>query len=135
MKKIVYVLSLLFILSACGNDNTTFVDNAYKLRNAKNGADITLGFDGEENRYFGRAAINRYFGTYKTEGNKLDLGAAGSTMMAGPEPLLAAERYYLEFLPQVKTYRLDGNLLILSKANGESLIFERTGKASSLNKE
>lgn len=132
MKKIVYVLSLLFILSACGNDNTTFVDNAYKLRNAKNGADITLGFNGEENRYFGRSAINRYSGTYKTEGNKLNLGMAGSTMMAGPEPLLAAERDYLQFLPQVATYRLDGNLLILSKANGESLIFEIIGRASSL---
>ena len=133
MKKIVYVLSLLFILSACGNDNTTFVDNAYKLRNAKNGAEITLGFDGKENRYFGRAAINRYFGTYKTEGNKLNLGMAGSTMMAGPEPLMAAESEYLQFLPQIVTYRLDGNLLILSKANGESLIFERVGIASSLN--
>ncbi len=132
MKKIVYVLSLLFILSACGNDNTTFVDNAYKLRNAKNGAEITLGFDGEENRYFGRAAINRYFGTYKTEGNKLTLGMSGSTMMAGPEPLMAAERDYLQFLPQVATYRLDGNRLILSKANGESLVFEIIGRASSL---
>ena len=30
------------------------------------------------------------------------------------------------------TYRLDGNRLILSKANGESMVFERTGKASSL---
>lgn len=132
MKKILYLFSFLFLLSACGNDNTTFVDNAYKLRNAKNGAEITLGFDGKENRYFGRAAINRYFGTYKTEGNKLTLGMAGSTMMAGPEPLMAAERDYLQFLPQIVTYRLDGNLLILSKANGESLIFERIGKASSL---
>ena len=132
MKKILYLFSFLFLLSACGNANKTFVDNGYKLRNAPNGAEITLGFDGQESRFFGRAPINRYFGTYKTEGNKLSFGAVGSTMMAGPEPLLAAERDYLQFLPQVATYRLDGNLLILSKANGESLIFEIIGRASSL---
>ncbi len=133
MKKILYLFSFLFLLSACGNANKTFVDNGYKLRNAPNGAEITLGFDGQESRFFGRAPINRYFGTYKTEGNKLSFGAVGSTMMAGPEHLLAAERDYLQFLHQITTYRLDNNLLILSKENGESLVFERVGKASSLN--
>ena len=132
MKKIVYVLSLLFAISACGGDNTTFENNAYQLRNAKNGAEITLGFDGKDKRFFGRSAINRYFGTYKTEGNKLTFGRAGTTMMAGPEHLMVAEREYMQFLPPVATYRLDGNRLILSKANGESIVFERTGKASSL---
>ena len=79
MKKIVYVLSLLFAISACGGDNTTFENNAYQLRNAKNGAEITLGFDGKDKRFFGRSAINRYFGTYKTEGNKLTFGRVYST--------------------------------------------------------
>ena len=132
MKKIVYVLSLLFMITACNGDNTTFENNAYKLRNAKNGAEITLGFDGKDKRFFGRSAINRYFGTYKTEGDRLTFGPAGSTMMAGPGHLMAAEREYMQFLPQVATYRLDGNRLILSKANGESMVFERTGIASSL---
>ena len=106
--------------------------NSLTLRNAKNGAEITLGFDGKDKRFFGRSAINRYFGTYKTEGDRLTFGPAGSTMMAGPGHLMAAEREYMQFLPQVATYRLDGNRLILSKANGESMVFERTGKASSL---
>lgn len=92
MKKIVYVLSLLFMITACNGDNTTFENNAYKLRNAKNGAEITLGFDGKDKRFFGRSAINRYFGTYKTEGDRLTFGPAGSTMMAGPGHLMAAER-------------------------------------------
>lgn len=95
MKKIVYVLSLLFMITACNGDNTTFENNAYKLRNAKNGAEITLGFDGKDKRFFGRSAINRYFGTYKTEGDKLTFGPAGSTMMAGPGHLMAAEREYM----------------------------------------
>ena len=132
MKKIVYVLSLLFMITACNGDNTTFENNAYKLRNAKTGAEITLGFDGKDKRFFGRSAINRYFGTYKTEGVRLTLGPAGSTLMAGPGHLMASELEYIQFLPQVATYRLDGNRLILSKANGESMVFERTGKASSL---
>lgn len=97
MKKIVYVLSLLFMITACNGDNTTFENNAYKLRNAKNGAEITLGFDGKDKRFFGRSAINRYFGTYKTEGDRLTFGPAGSTMMAGPGHLMAAEREYMQF--------------------------------------
>lgn len=32
MKKIVYVLSLLFMITACNGDNTTFENNAYKLQ-------------------------------------------------------------------------------------------------------
>ena len=108
MKKIVYVLSLLFMITACNGDNTTFENNAYKLRNAKNGAEITLGFDGKDKRFFGRSAINRYFGTYKTEGDKLTFGPAGSTMMAGPGHLMAAEREYMQFLPG-KPRRLNKN--------------------------
>lgn len=120
------------MITACGSDNTTFENNAYKLLNAKNSAEITIGFESKSNRFFGRSAVNRYFGSYKTEGNKLTLTFADVTRMAGPGHLMVAEREYIQFLPEVVSYRLDGNRLIISKANGESLVFEKIGKASSL---
>lgn len=129
MKKIVYVLCSLFMLAACDGGNTTIEGHKYKLRNGEPSAEITINFDGNENRFYGLSAINRYFGSYKTDGDKITLGAVGSTMMAGPEKLMAAERNYLHFLSEVKTYRLDGNRLVLSKANGESLVFEKVGRA------
>ena len=128
MKKIVYVLSLLFAISACGGDNTTFENNAYQLRNAKNGAEITLGFDGKDKRFFGRSAINRYFGTYKTEGNKLTFGRAGTTMMAGPQEMMQAESNYLAALPKVNSFKLDGKKLILKTSDGKELIYEEQPK-------
>ena len=132
MKKIVYALSLLFMLTACSGDDAMFENMAYKLQSAPKDAEITLGFDGKDKQFFGCSAINRYFGSYKTSGNQLSFDTAGTTMMSGPEDLMNAEQEYLQFLSEVKTYQLDGNLLILSKANGENLIFEKTGDASSL---
>lgn len=129
MKKIVYVLCSLFMLAACDGGNTTIDGHKYELRNGQAGAEININFDGSEKRFYGLSAVNRYFGSYKTDGDKITLGTAGSTMMAGPEKLMSAERNYLNFLSEVKTYRLDGNRLILSKASGESLVFEKVGRA------
>lgn len=128
MKKFIYAFFALFMLAACQEKDTTFVGNEYKLLNAPDNAEITLGFDGASDRFFGKAAINRYFGTYKSEGNNLTFGPAGATMMAGPEELMKAEYQYLTSLADIKTFKLDGTKLILINDKGEELTFEKTGK-------
>ena len=132
MKKLLTAAFALVLLAACSKASDSFSGKEYKLVDAPDNAEITIAFDKDGSRFYGQSAVNRYFGSYKKDGNKLTLGPIGSTMMAGPGHLMAAEREYMQFLPQVATYRLDGNRLILSKANGESMVFERTGKASSL---
>lgn len=128
------LLSLIFgalLFTACSAEKPdSFVGKEYKLTNAPANAEITLGFDGKENRFFGKAAINNYFGSYTLDGNKIAFGPAGSTMMAGPEELMKAESFYLQFLPQVKTYTLDGKKLTLSTDKNEELIFEEIGTIS-----
>ena len=131
MSKILSLLAGILMFSACSaQEPDSFIGKEYKLTQAPNNAEITLGFDGKENRYFGKAAVNNYFGAYTLEGEDLSFGPAGATMMAGPEVLMAAEQEYLQFLADVKSYKLEGNKLILTGADGKTLVFEETGKVA-----
>lgn len=128
MSKILSLLAGILMFSACSaQEPDSFIGKEYKLTQAPNNAEITLGFDGKENRYFGKAAVNNYFGAYTLEGENLSFGPAGATMMAGPEVLMTAEQEYLQFLADVKSYKLEGNKLILTGADGKTLVFEETG--------
>lgn len=131
MSKILSLLAGILMFSACSaQEPDSFIGKEYKLTQAPNNAEITLGFDGKENRYFGKAAVNNYFGAYTLEGENLSFGPAGATMMAGPEVLMTAEQEYLQFLADVKSYKLEGNKLILTGADGKTLVFEETGKVA-----
>lgn len=128
MSKILSLLAAVLLFGACSSqEQNSFVGKEYKLTQAPNNAEISLGFDGKENRYFGKSAVNNYFGAYTLEGENLSFGPAGATMMAGPEPLMKAEQEYLQFLADVKSYKLEGKKLILNASDGKSLTFEETG--------
>ena len=128
MSKILSLLAGVLLFAACSSqEQNSFVGKEYKLTQAPNNAEISLGFDGKENRYFGKSAVNNYFGAYTLEGENLSFGPAGATMMAGPEPLMKAEQEYLQFLADVKSYKLEGKKLILNASDGKSLTFEETG--------
>ncbi len=131
MSKILSLLAGVLLFAACSSqEQNSFVGKEYKLTQAPNNAEITLGFDGKENRYFGKSAVNNYFGAYTLEGENLSFGPAGATMMAGPEPLMKAEQEYLQFLADVKSYKLEGKKLILNATDGKTLTFEETGSVS-----
>lgn len=131
MSKILSLLAAVLMFGACsGQEQNSFVGKEYKLTQAPNNAEITLGFDGKENRYFGKAAVNNYFGAYTLEGENLSFGPAGATMMAGPEPLMKAEHEYLQILSDIKSYKLEGKKLILNGSEGKQLVFEEIGKVS-----
>lgn len=116
------------MLTACsGQSADSFVGKEYKLKNAPDNAEITIGFDSKENRFFGVSAVNNYFGSYMLNNDKLTLEPAGSTMMAGPEELMKAEQEYLQFLPTVISYKLNGKVLTIVGEAGKELIFEETG--------
>ena len=131
MSKILSLLAGVLLFAACSSqEQNSFVGKEYKLTQAPNNAEITLGFDGKENRYSGKSAVNNYFGAYTLEGENLSFGPAGATMMAGPEPLMKAEQEYLQFLADVKSYKLEGKKLILNATDGKTLTFEETGSVS-----
>lgn len=116
------------LLSACSASTDQPDNRTYRLINAMNDARITISFDPAELRYAGKAAVNRYFGTYKADGGKLTLGPAGVTMMMGPEPLMQAEQNYLQSLAKVVSFERKGDELTLTTSDGQKLMFRQTAE-------
>ena len=118
-----------FLLSACNLFSDGLDDRTYQLQNAMNDAQITISFNTKEMRYAGKAAVNRYFGTYKLESGKLALGPAGVTMMMGPEPLMQAEQNYLKDLAKVVSFSRKGDELTLTTSEWKKLVFKQTNQS------
>lgn len=112
---------LLFFLSAC-KPEPTLKGQEFILRQSD--LEITLSFDAHENRYFGKA-VNRYFGAYQVQGDKITFGATASTMMMGPEEDMTLESDYFDALSKIKSYTLSPNTLTLTSENNETLVFDR----------
>lgn len=127
MKKLFAFLTAC-LLSACSSSTDQLDNRTYRLQNAMNDAQITISFNPAELRYAGKSAVNRYFGTYKLEGNKLTLGPAGVTMMMGPQELMQAEQNYLQSLSKVVSYERKGDELTLTTSEGQKLSFKQTNE-------
>lgn len=83
---------------------------------------ITLAFD--TNRVYGFSGVNRYFGGYTlTNENNIIIGALGSTMMAGSEENMKAERDYTSILSEASNISLSTVSLEITSKSGEKLIF------------
>lgn len=123
MKKFLSAMFILFLTAACSAQENSFKGKEYKMEDAVNKAEITLGFDAKENRFFGKV-VNNYFGQYEVDGHTIKFGPAGATMMAGPQNLMKAESQYLMTLPTVNSFVLDGKKLILKTNDGKELIFD-----------
>lgn len=122
MKKLLAFLGLVLMVAGCSRQ-PSFQGKTYQMQNAQNDAEIILEFAADEPRYFG-SVVNRYFGTYELDGSKIKFGPAGATMMMGPEELMEAEYNYLQILPRVVSYKMDGTSLVLVTNNGQELGFK-----------
>jgi heat shock protein HslJ len=84
------------------------------------GSEITMKF--EDGQIGGSAGVNGYFASYEADGASLTFGPAGSTMMMGPEDLMAQEMSFLSALGSAGSFSVDGEALeILSE--GGNLLF------------
>ena len=70
-----------------------------------------------DGRLAGNATCNRILGSYESDGNKLNIKPAGTTMMACPEALMKQERKLLDLLPTIRSYRIDdtGALVLMTQ--------------------
>jgi len=85
-------------------------------------AGITISFDGQ--RLSGFSGVNQYGGGYEAgEDGTFKPDTINSTLMAGPEDLMAAEQAYIAALQTVETFSVEGDTLTLSPAEGEPLTF------------
>lgn len=123
LKKLLSILIMALGLTAC-TKSESIKGNEYIMSDAPNGAEITLMFSDTDNRASGKV-VNRYFGTYTIDGNKLTFGPMASTMMMGPEPLMQAEYQYLQDLPKTVSYEATSNGLTLNLSDNRQLKFKK----------
>ncbi|MDW8370845.1 MAG: META domain-containing protein [Geminicoccaceae bacterium] len=110
-------------LAGCGGDPGSLLRGSAWTVRALDGAalpsarpmELLFATDG---RFAGQAPCNRVLGSYRLGGEGLRLGPVASTMMACEEPLMAAERRYVEALERVRGFELstEGGLALLSDA-------------------
>ncbi|MBQ9731747.1 MAG: META domain-containing protein [Alphaproteobacteria bacterium] len=120
---IVGVLLLMSFLPSSKSEAKTPIGREFIWKDAPEGVEVSLGFGGQENRFFGQAPVNRYFGFYDVTNNKLTLTDMGTTMMMGPENLMELEQQYLKDLASVKRYEFKDKQLYLLSDDGKKLIF------------
>lgn len=76
----------------------------------------TLQFEAAQKSANGFSGVNRYFGGYEKDGDKLKFGAIAGTKMAGPPEAMQAERAFHSMLVSVSQWQLaDGALALLSE--------------------
>ena len=74
------------------------------------GTDVTLSLKAD-GTFAGQSYVNRYFGEYTIDGNKIVFNLAGSTMMFGPE--MDKEDAFFKALNGTQTFELaDGKLVL-----------------------
>lgn len=79
----------------------------------------------------GQAPVNRYFTDYTTEGDSIEFGEIGSTMMAGDPALMTAESAYFELLGTVTAFTLTPEKLTLKAGAQEVLAYVPADQAGS----
>lgn len=120
-----YLLTLILgslALAGCDGKAVSLNGSTYVLKNGS--MPVTLGFDANEKRYFGKA-VNNYFGPYEINGSNITFKAGGATMMMGAPEEMEAERAYLIDLSNVTSYQARGDNLTLTLKNGKELKFEK----------
>ena len=110
-------------LAACGDNaqNPEMLKGA-NFVSAQPGADITLTFDPNEMRVYGRV-VNLYNGGYTAEGNNIKFEGFASTMMMGEPSAMETEQEYFQFMPMVEKYELSDGKLTLIAGDGKEIVF------------
>lgn len=75
----------------------------------------------EDEKFYGDASVNRYFGSYTLNNNELNMGKIGSTMMMGPEDAMQQEYAFTSLLQKVTSYEIVGEELKLL-SDGEVIL-------------
>jgi heat shock protein HslJ len=85
------------------------------------GAQVTAEFAG--GKMSGSGGVNSYSAAYKTSGaNGIEIDSVASTLIAGPEPLMAQESAYFRCLENAEAYRVTGTSLELVDKAGEVVV-------------
>ena len=122
MKKL--VIALFLFITACSSEHVQiFKTGSYKMVDSLNGVPTIINFN-EDGKFSGKV-VNNIMGSYTLGNNySLSIGEAVTTMMMGPEEAMEAEQNFLQILPRIKSYKMQGKYLVLITENGGQLLFE-----------
>lgn len=120
MKKIILMLALL-IFTACGKNLKDFENKEFELSNMYTDYKITFSFEGE--KIYGFSGVNRYFGNFKLDGNKIEISNLAMTKMAGSPEAMRAEQGFIDLLNKTIKFEISDNTLIFYTSKNEKLEF------------
>lgn len=85
------------------------------------GVQSTLGFV-EPGQVAGKGGCNRFFGGVTMDGQSIEFGKMGSTMMACPPPMMEQEKRYLEALGEAKRFEVNNGTLLIFGPGADPII-------------
>jgi heat shock protein HslJ len=83
---------------------------------------LEFGADGQAS---GNGGCNQYFGGYTIDGETLNFGQLGSTMMGCEEPVMQQEISFLQTLGTAAIFTAAGDTLTITTAADATLVFTR----------
>ena len=129
MKKYVFVLLALLILSACSGGSESSVAGTCKLVSYGDPAsptaavpDVETSIEFKEGQVSGNVGCNGFGGTYEIDGDKITFSEVVSTLMFCEGPVGDQELGTLAVLQDSTTYVLDGDTLTLTSADGTAVV-------------
>ena len=129
MKKYVFVLLALLVLSACSGGNSASVAGAWKLVSYGDPAsptpaapDVDTSIEFKDGQVSGNVGCNGFGGKYEVDGDKIKFSEVVSTLMFCEGPAGDQELGTLAVLQESATYVLDGNTLTITSADGTAAI-------------
>jgi heat shock protein HslJ len=121
---LVIVLSLVTSTASAGQDEIlsgrSWVAEDINGKAVMDMLQTTLEF-GEDGKVGGNAGCNRYFGSVKIEGDKIEFGPLGATRKMCPESIMNQEDAFFKSVPEVVRWRIENGLLFLY-SDGDSPI-------------
>jgi heat shock protein HslJ len=128
MKKILLILALSGFIISCSDNKPTetrtdlvkieiiqnkltkttwklskyFLEGELKDVTANSKADLRF----EDEKIYGDGSVNRYFGSYTLNNNKISIGRIGTTLMMGPQDAMKQEDAFTALLEKVRSYEI-----------------------------
>lgn len=86
-------------------------------------SEVMILFDVVDQKVSGSSGCNRFFGSYKAEGNDITFSPLGSTMMACEQEILDQETKFLGTLQSARSFSIDEKTLRIESSDGRLLTF------------
>ena len=129
MKKHVFVLLALLILTACSGGNSASLEGAWKLVSYGDPAnptaaapDVDTSVEFKDGQVTGNVGCNSFGGKYEVDGNEVTFSEVMSTLMFCEGPVGDQETATLNVLRETATFALNGDTLSITSQDSSTVV-------------